>query len=397
MKKTTRSKPPLRLRWQIIILTLARLAFNTGLRMVYPFLPALARGAGVDLSALYRLVTARNLIGLLGPFFGPVSERYGRKPVILGATLFLALGALVVVIWPVYWALGATLIILSLAKVIFDPAMQAYLGDRVPYHRRGRAISATETAWAGALLVGAPAIGLIIERQGWRAPFAWLAGLALVSALLLWRFLPPVAEGRRRILSWGDTWGVLRRHPVIWQASLYLLLVMGANEILFIVYGDWMESSFGLTLSGLGLATGLIGGAEISGEVMAGFAVDRFGKRPVVITAGVINAFMYLLIPYTGASLNVALIALVVLFITFELTVVGGIPLLTELVPGARAVVMAMTLGAGALGRGLGSIIGPWLWQARGLAGNGAIAALVALIGILILARWVREGTGDEG
>jgi predicted MFS family arabinose efflux permease len=383
------------MRWQIAALTLARLGVNTGVRMVYPFLPALARGAGVELSALYRLVTARNLVGLLGPFFGPLSERYGRKPVIIGAALLLALGALIVVIWPAYWALGATLIILSTAKVIFDPAMQAYIGDRVPYHRRGRALAVTETAWAGSLLLGAPAVGLIIARQGWQAPFLWLAGLMVGAALILWRLLPPAAPNKRRVLSWGDAWRVLRRHPVIWLASLYLLLVMGANEILFIVYGDWMESSFGLSLASLGLASGLIGGAEISGELAAGFAVDRFGKRPVVITAGLLNAAMYLIIPYTGETLAVALVSLSILFISFEITIVGGVPLLTELVPGARALVMAMTIGAAAVGRALGSMIGPPLWQRWGLAGAGAAAAVVALTGILVLARWVREGTAD--
>ncbi|MCA9933876.1 MAG: MFS transporter [Ardenticatenaceae bacterium] len=379
------------MRVQLLALTIARLFLNTGLRMVYPFIPALARGLGVEITAVYRLVTFRNFAGLLSPVFGPLSERYGRKPIIIIATLLFALGCLIVVVWPAYWGLGATLIVIGIAKVIFDPAMQAYIGDTVPYQQRGRALALTETSWAGGLLVGAPAIGFAIQTWGWRAPFVWLGGLAIGAALLLWRTLPRIPHAAHRLLTLRDTARTIRQHPVIWAAALYTLLAMCANEIFFIVYGDWMEASFALSLASLGLASGIIGGAEISGEVMAGFLVDRFGKRPVIITAGLLNAAAYFIIPYTAVSLSAALVTLVVLSIFFEITLVGGVPLLTELVPGARSVVMAVALAAGALGRAIGSLAGPLIWEYAGFRGSSVAATAVMFLGILVLARWVKE------
>lgn len=402
---TSSAKPPQtpHLLVQLSALTVARLFLNTGLRMVYPFLPAIARGVGVELTAVYRLVTLRNFAGLLSPLFGPLIERYGRKPLMIAAILLFAAGSLIVVIWPAYWSLGVTLVLIGIAKVIFDPAMQSYIGDLVPYSRRGRALAVTELAWSGALLLGAPLIGLAIQVGGWQSPFLWLGMLAAASAVLLWRAIPrirastlasalaPASAAAPRLLTLGDTARTVRRHPVIWAAAFYALLATSANEIFFIVYGDWMEGSFGLALGALGLASAVIGGSEIVGEISAGLLVDHFGKRQVIITTGLLNALAYLAIPFTGVSLVSALVSLALLFWFFEVTLVGGVPLLTELVPTARSVVMSVVLAAAALGRGVGSLVGPIVFQRAGLTGSGLTAAVVMLLAMLVLARWVRE------
>lgn len=379
---------------QLLVLTLGRLFLNTGVRMVYPFLPELARGLNVSLDALSRLITIRAFAGFLSPLFGPLSERFGRRPVLAAALLLFGLGCFIVLLWPAYWPLGLTLALLSLAKVIYDPAMQAYLGDIVPYHQRGRALSMTELAWSGSWLVGAPAVGFLIQRQGWQAPFLWLGVGALLTALIVWRIMPAGQSSATGATTLRATLAVLRREPVIWAAAGYVLFAMAANETLLIVFGAWMERSFAVQLTTLGLASAVIGSAEISGEVSAGLAVDRFGKRPIVITTGILNMLMYLVIPFVAVSLPAALVALFILFYFFEITVVGGIPLLTEVVPHARAVVLTTVLAASGLGRALGSFLGARLWQSgEGDFINVALtAAALMFISIILLAGWVREG-----
>jgi predicted MFS family arabinose efflux permease len=194
----------------------------------------------------------------------------------------------------------------------------------------------------------------------------------------------------------GAVLTVMRQYPVIWSAAAYILLMMGANELLLIVYGEWMEQSFALNLTSLGLATGIIGGAEIVGELGVGVAVDRLGKRPVIITSGLFTALFYFLIPYTSPRLLPALVTLFLVFLAFEITIVGGVPLMTEVVPSARSVVLSVVLAAASLGRMLGALVGPAVWQAAGLAGNTLLAAVATLVAVLVLARWVREGELDE-
>jgi predicted MFS family arabinose efflux permease len=377
---------------QLGVLTFARFLQNTLLRVVYPFAPAFARGLGVPIETIYFIISLRNLLGLFSPLFAPLPERYGRRVVMTAALFIFGVVSLLVVGVPAIWTLGTAIIVAGVLKVIYDPAMQSYLGDAVPYHQRGRALSVTEFAWSGAFLIGAPLTGWLIANQGWPAPFLWLGVGGLAAAVMLWRTLPPARKGPRRAVGASYTWQTLRKHPVIWAAALYMMLTLVAQETLFIVYGTWMESTFSLSLTSLGFATTLIGLAEMGGEATAGWSVDRFGKRPVVILCGLLNAVTFLIIPFSTGSLVSAMAVMIALFFTFEIAVVGAIPLLTELVPSERAVVMSMSLGAMAAGRTVGSLIGPFVWDQAGVAGNSAISALMMLLAVLVLARWVREG-----
>ncbi len=378
------------------VLTFARFLQNTLLRIVYPFAPAFARGLGVPIESIYLIVSVRNLLSLLSPFLASLPERFGRRNVMTATLIIFSAGSLLVVGIPVIWTLALAIIIAGVMKVVFDPAMQSYLGDVVPYAQRGKALSVTEFAWSGAFLLGAPLTGWLIARQGWPAPFLWLGLAAVIAAVLLWRVLPPAGKPHRQAIGLGYTWQMVRRHPVIWAAALYMMLTLVAQETLFIVYGDWMESTFNLSLTNLGFATTLIGLAEMGGEATAGWSVDRFGKRPVVMLCGLLNAVIFLIIPLSTGSLVSAMGTMVALFFTFEIAVVGAIPLLTELVPSARGVVMSMSLGAMAAGRTIGSLVGPLVWERAGVAGNSTIAAVMMLLAVLVLARWLREGKEEH-
>ncbi|MCP4362735.1 MAG: MFS transporter [Chloroflexi bacterium] len=387
-----------RLIHKLIWITLARLLINIGLRMVYPFAPALARGLGVPIADVYRLITLRNLAGFFSPLFSPLSERYGRQPTMIGAMVVFSLSCLLVVIWPTYLTLGVTLALIALTKVIFDPAMQSYVAENVAYERRGKAISFTELSWAGALLIGGPAISLAMARQGWQAPFFWLGLLGVAAAVALWRFVPRVSkQSGNGAVNLRQTAQVIWQYRVIWAAMIYIALAMGANETLLIVFGDWMESSFGLPLVALGFSAGLIGLAEVTGELTAGWSVDKFGKRPIIISAGILTALTSLIVPLTSHNLTMALIVYFGMFLFFEITVVGGVPLLTEIVPGNRAVVMSSVLAASALGRTLGSWLGPHLFITFGYVGNGVAAAVMMGAAVFVLTLWVQEGAATEG
>jgi len=230
-----------------------------------------------------------------------------------------------------------------------------------------------------------------MERQGWQATYAWLGAFGLAAAFVLWRTLP-TGDGRGNTASSLGTAGtIIRNNPVIWASAVYVFLVMGANELLLIVYGGVMEISFGLSLTALGLATAVIGGAEVTGEIFTALYVDRLGKRPFVIVTGIITCLMYLAIPFTNSTLTAALGSLFILFLFFEMSVVGGIPLMTEVVPSARGVVMSVVLATGGLGRGLGALLGPQIMSHGSYELLGLIASVVMALAVLILVLWIRE------
>ncbi len=383
-------------RRELGILTSSRLFINTGLRMVYPFLPALARGLGVSIESLALLVSLRGFTSLLSPIFGPLADRVGRRILLVIALIVFALGCLIILVKPTYWVFGLSLSLIATAKVIYDPAMQASIGDRIAYGKRGRALAITEFSWAGSFLLGVPLIGFIMEAWQWQAPFVLLALLGLLAAICVLRIIPS-GDGRSgNNAHLGSAWRIIRDNKVIWASAVYIFLVMGANELLLIVYGEMMESNFALSISSLGLATAIIGGAEISGEVTTALFVDRLGKRPFVIVAGIMTCLMYIILPFSSNSLATSLISLFTLFLCFEMSVVGSIPLMTELVPSSRGVVMSTVLATSGLGRGIGALIGPRISEYGGFKVIGIVAASIMLVAIMMLGIWIRESQGEH-
>jgi predicted MFS family arabinose efflux permease len=376
---------------RLLILTYGRLLINTAVRIPYPFLPAIARGLGVPLADVSRLVALRSSVGLTGPLLSPLSERFGRRFSLLLGMLLLMLGGLVLGLRPGFWPLAFMFVMVGLAKVIYDPSMLAYLGDVIPYRQRGKAISVTELSWAVALLVGAPLAGWAIARQGWAAPFVWIGALAVVALVLVGLFMPPGRVAFSQAVNLRSMFSVLRRRPVIWAAAMFTFFIMGAQELLLIVFGDWLETEYELSLTSLGLTAAVIGVSELCGELVAGVTVDRFGKRPVVILAGLLATASYLTIPFISFSLASVMVGLFVLFFMFELTIVGSIPLLTEVLPRARSVVIAFSFAAGGLGRVVGALIGPAIWANFHLTGVGVAAGVTMFLAVLVLTFWVRE------
>jgi len=384
------ASPSDRLRLQVATFPVVRTVINTGFRMVYPFLPTIARGLGVQVESVALAVTARSGLGLLAPLFGTVADTRSRRTAMLTALCLYASGMAIVAAWPTYAGFFAALLISAAGKILFDMSMQAYLGDRVEYGRRGRVIAVTEVGWSGAFLIGVPACGWLISRAGWDAPFVWLAGLALAAALVLWRLLPNDTAGIRAQRSlWQGLRAVLIHRPAMAGLAVSLLISAG-NELVNIVYGVWMEGSFGLQVAALGAASAVIGLSELAGEGLVAGLADRLGKRSAVALGMVLSAASSLALPLLGRTLSFSLVGLFLFYVCFEFTLVTGISLMTELVPGARATVMAGNLSAHALGRAAGASLGPLLFSG-GILANGVSAALLNLMALVLLVRFVRE------
>ncbi len=381
---------PVRLRFQLAAFTLTRTVLNTGYRMVYPFLPVIARGLGVDLSTLALAVTARSSLGLASPFLGSAADVRGRKTTMLFSLALAGAGFAIVSLWPTYPVLFASMLLAGGGKIMFDPAMQAYVGDRVDYSRRGLVIALTEFGWSGAFLIGIPIAGWIIARGGWAAPFRWLVAFVLLAGVLLWRMLPADPSPVSQRLSWsGGMRAVLASRSALAGLALGFLISL-ANESINIVFGAWLEDSFGLQVVALGAATAVIGVAELGGEGLVAALADRLGKRRAVALGITFSAVACLGLPILGHSLAGALVGLFLVYITFEFALVAAIPLMTELVPRARATMMAGNVGAHSAGRAIGALVGPALFG-LGLQANGTLAAALNLVALAVLLVFIRE------
>ena len=384
-----KSEHPASLRNRLIVFTITRTILNTGFRLVYPFISPFARALGVEIEAIALAVTARSAVGLAGPLLGNLGDSVGRKPAMLLGLMLFSAGYSLVLFSPSYTSLFVALLLGAVGKIIFDPAMQAHLGDHVPYHRRSTAIAITEFGWSGASLFGLPIVGWLITRWGWISPFPALALLMLVSALLLWRILPnePAVSDSRQSLRMA--WRSILAHPVALAALSSVLLLSIGNETVNIIYGVWLEGSFALQIAALGTASAVIGLSELSGEGLVAALADRMGLKRAAVTGLLCTVAACLLLPIIGRSLLGALAGLFLFYLTFEFTFVSLIALVTELVPAARATLMAANLAAAAVGRAIGALLGTRLFT-EGLMLNTLTGALLALLAGVVLWRWVK-------
>ncbi len=383
-----------RLRVQLLSAVFARVVVNTAHRMPYAFLPVFSQGLGVSDEALIRLLSARGALGLASPLFGAIPDRLGRRrAMLLGLTIFCG-GLVMVAAFPIYPTFFLAVICVLICNFIFYPALQAYLGDRVAYARRGLVMAISEFGWSGAVLVGMPLLGYLIRFGDWRSPFLPLAGLGLLGGTGLWLFIepdgPPAArtDEKKQPLPWLS---LLRRSTVIATLSIGLV-ISGANDVFAAVYARWLKDSFNLTVAELGLTAIVIGVAELIGEGLVALLVDRMGKRRAVLGGLAVSAVAYgaLCLPAVSANLQLALAAIFFVFLTFEFAIVASIPLVSELAPEARSSVFGLSGAFHAAGRMIGPLIASWAYQ-QGFAWNGALAALLNLLWIPVILLFVKE------
>lgn len=346
-----------RLRIQVLAFTVTRVVLNTMFRMVYPFLAVFGRGMGVDLTAMSLALTVRSLAGALGPFLASIGDSRGRKfGMLFGMALFI-FGVGVVAIWPTFPAFLAAMVLSMLGKYVFDPSMQAYLGDRITYQRRGRVLAITELGWSLSFVLGVPVMGLVISQWGWKAVFPVLALLGLLAFGVLSSIVPSDLPQPGAKPSWWLNFKEILSYPPVIFGLLMGLFFSAANEVIILVFGIWMENSFGLVIAALGAAAAVIGLAELSGESLAAVFTDRLGK-PLAVALGIgLNSLAALALPLLSTSTAGAVLGLFLFFITFEYAVVSSIPLMTEIYPPARATVMAVNVASLSVGRALGALV----------------------------------------
>jgi len=360
--------------------------------MVYPFLPVFSRGFGVDLTALSLALTSRQFVGFFGPFLSILLEKRGRKTGMITGLGIFTIGVTLVVFWPSYPVFILTLSLTTLGKYMFDPHMQGFLGDRVPYKRRGLALAVTELGWSFAFIIGIPVMGFLIARGGWLSPFGTLSILGLLSIVLIGKIIPSNSDDKINWLQMRNNFIQVLRYPPAIIALSIGLMVSAANEVINLVFGVWLEDSFGLQIMALSGAAAAIGIAELGGESLVGGITDRLGKERSIGWGLFANCLAAAIFPFLGRSLSGAVIALFLFYITFEFTLVAIIPMMTEIMPSARVTLMAFNVAGLSLGRALGALAASPLYQ-FGIGGS-AIAAiifnLVALYGLIRL--WKRAG-----
>lgn len=381
------------------LLILGRFASNVGVRFPFSFIAPLARGLGVSVDTMGLVLGLRELTGLAAPALGRRSDAGARHRMLAaglaGCGAAMALGALS----PGLVAMAVAMVAFGLGKGAHDTSSNGWIGDHVPFSRRGRITGLVETSWALALVVGVPLMGVLIARVGWRSPFVATAVLTLAVAGGLRRVLgPDVSTGEVVAASTDDDARAGRRWPAppVVAAIGTLSLLALAMQLVTVALGPWLEDEFGFSVAAVGTASILLGLGELVAAVSSARFTDVLGKRRSVLVGMAPMVPCLVALAWVEGRTALALALFTVVSIGFEFAFVSALPILTELAPDARATTVGQAFASFTTTRALATVVGAWAYVHWGMAPLAVAAAAITVVGIALVITRVEEPAHPE-
>ena len=369
----------------LVVIGLSRWVGNVMLRFPYVLITPLSAGLGISIPTATALLGVRELGGLASPAAGSIADRGHERSVMLTLGTVAGVTCLAIALDPPLWLFAGLMLASGIAKFGYDTAQSAWIGHNIAFHRRGMTFGLIEAGWAFAFLIGGPLCAWLTSRYGWRAPFAlvgvlWLVGTVAVR-LVMTRDRP---EAGSPVAGLGS---LVRWRPPAGTGGLYLYAVLQpfCQMFVFAVAGDWFVTNLGMSLSGLGWNTTLIGISELVGTVATAWTSDRFGKRRGAI-AGlmvVIPAAAALTLVGNRAVLGVALLCVYAAGIEFSF--VSALPLFSEVDPDARAAALGAMIALATMSRAVSAAIAGWVFVRAGIGAIGWVAAALSLAAVVAL------------
>lgn len=233
------------------------------------------------------------------PILGNLSDRFGRRPVLLFAVGALGVDYLVMANAPTLaWLfLGRT--IAGMAGASFTPAY-AYVADVSPPEKRAQSFGLISAAFGVGFILG-PALGGLLGELGTRTPFFAAAGLSLLNLVYGTLVLPEsLAPEARRPFEWrrANPLGTLmqmRKHPVVLGLLGALFVWMVAHQVMPSTWTFYTKYRFGWSEAMIG------GSLAVAGIVMATsqatlmrVLVPRWGERRTALTGIAVASLGYL-------------------------------------------------------------------------------------------------------
>ena len=275
-----------------------------GVGLIIPILPRLVQSFQGDsvaaashtyglLAALYSLMQF-----LCAPLLGSLSDRFGRRPVILGSLFGSGLDYFVLAFAPnLAWFFAGRVI--SGATGANFAAGVAYIADVSPPEKRAANFGLIGAAFGLGFIAG-PALGGLLGNVGLRVPFLVAGGLTLLNWLYGWLVLPEsLAQKNRRAFSWTRSNPVgalldLRRHPMaLGLAGSYFLIYLAhqalpSTWVLYTGYRyHWTVSQIGLSLAIVGLMAAIVQGG------LTRIVVKRIGEEKTATLGLTVGALSY--------------------------------------------------------------------------------------------------------
>ena len=330
------------------------------------------------------------------PIWGRLSDRIGRRPILLGTIFCSGLGFIGLAFAPNLWIALAVRLLTGLTTGNLS-TIQSYIADITPPRFRAGRIGLLGAAFALGFVAGPGLGGLLARPQyglaGFRAPLLVAGVLSILAAAGVALF---VRESRQRTATSAaeglrlSLLGEARRHPVLGRALIVTLLYTSAFAAAESTFGLWAQDRFGWGPRQLSYAFAAV---AVTAALAQGFLTGRLTRRygeAVMLAAGLAIISATLALQPLGAGMNrsIALLALTVFGQALALPNISALISRTTS-PDRQGAMLGLNMSVGAASRAIGPVVGGALFS---LAGPDAplYAAAVAVAPAILLS-WQAE------
>jgi DHA1 family multidrug resistance protein-like MFS transporter len=376
-------------------LFLATATAQLGLGIISPILPLYAQTFAASAVEIGLVFTAFSVSrALLGPFVGRLSDRIGRRPLILGGLLVYTAVSVLYASAGSLWMLGAFRFLQGVGSVMVTPIAQAYVGDLTPKGREGRYMNAFYSSQFIGMAFGPLLGGVIGSVWSYAAAFYVMGGLSLLSLLLVFLTVPVDQTAKER--RWPKLKQITPLREVVSSDAVRAMLAY------FITRGFWRQSfnafyplyavvafsvdeaSVGLVLSTYMFAEGLL-------QIPFGLLADRFPRIRQIVVGSVFAPLVLLAVPYVSSTWAVALLT----FAMGAFSALGRASLVAIRTELGRTHGMATLAGlqgsAFAVGQALGPLISGAVVDLVGLVAVFPFGSAVGCVGTALVLGWMRR------
>lgn len=372
------------------ILSSASFSVGTGMRLMDPLLPMLAREFGVGLGAVAPLIGGFALaygLGQLG--LTPLGDRLGKLRVSAITLGLYALTLLACTLAGDLFTLFALRVGAGLVAAAVIPLIMAHIGDSVPYDRRQATLGRFLTGMVMAQLLAGPISGVVADHLGWRASFL---GFGLLTAAVTVMFavrLGPAMWTRPAAVARGG--GMAGFRTLLGQRRGRLLLVAAAGDGTLLFGGaipfiaSFLIEDFRFSAGEAGIVAASFGLGALVYTRSAPWLVKRLGEGRLVLAGG---AGLCAGLSAIAAAPGSWVVAPATASLGFTFFLLHGVlqARATEALPEARGTAMAIFSMAIFLGQAIGAVVFGALIVEAGFRA----AFLASAVGVLGLALWIR-------
>lgn len=387
----------------VFALWLLVFAASSQIMIISPILPQIGEELDIADAVLGTLVSAYALmVGVFAIISGPISDKIGRRRILLLGTGIMAVALVLHVLVVDYYSFLAVRLFSGVAGGVLSGAAVSYVGDYFPYNRRGWATGWIMSGSAFGQIIGIP-LGIVLAgRMGFRAPFLMFAvTMFLAFFLILFKIPQPDVKRSQKRLSVGgalaDYMAMLRRPEVAWAAVAFFMMFLGVS--LYVVYlPTWLERQLGATPGAIAILF-LVGGlANVLTGPQAGRISDRVGRKGIILFSCTGLFVVMLLTTVLVQEFWVAYPVFFLIMVGVAMRISPFSALLTALVQDERrGALMSLTVALGQVGFAVGAGVAGVLYDGTGYWSNTVLGAFSVLAMGLIVWFAVPEPPVDAG